>query len=238
MTMDPGRARALVREHLGDVLPDYLAAMLTGSVARRSATTTSDLDVLVLLRDGAGCRRMTVGWEGTTVDLFAYDRDGLNRWLEKDRLQRRPSLCSIVLDGIVVSGCPEAATQAKSLARAALAAGPRPLADGELNRMRYDLTDVLLDLRSSGDRGEILLLGADAVRMAADLGLAIAGAWSGRGRWLLRALEDHDPALRRELVAGLDALAGDGDVTSLVTALDTVLDRVGGRYLIGRCERG
>ncbi|MGH3490192.1 MAG: nucleotidyltransferase domain-containing protein [Actinopolymorphaceae bacterium] len=232
------RARRLVDTHLARAFPEVAAALLSGSVARGRATATSDVDLVVLLPDGGGSRRETVEWDGVTVDLFAYDPPGLDRWLAADTERRRPVLCSLILDGILVAGVPDVAADAKARARGVLAAGPRPLTDAERLRMRYGATDLLLDVESSTDRAETLLLAAALVQTITDLTLSAAGRWTGAGKWLVRELRAYDRGRADALADAHDALARHDTKSPLLHAVDDLLALRGGRYLIGRADQG
>ncbi|WP_020580249.1 nucleotidyltransferase domain-containing protein [Actinopolymorpha alba] len=236
--MDLDLTRPFVARHIGEAVPGFQAALLSGSVVRGHATATSDVDVVVLLPEGMGGRRETVSWEGTTVDIFAYDTDTLDRYLAKDTERRRPTLCSLVLDGLLVAGDPAAAERAVAAARKVFDAGPRPVPAAELDRMRYGVTDLLLDVEGSGDRGETLILAATLVQALGDFVLAAAGRWTGQGKWLLRELRAYDKELAAGLVAAHDELARSAEVDPLVGLVDTVLAGYGGRYLVGRAEVG
>jgi Nucleotidyltransferase domain len=228
----------LVRAYLASAYPDLRAALLTGSVVRGTSTATSDLDVVVLLPPGAGSVRETVGWSGRTVDVFGYDQAGLTHWLAADTTRRRPALCSLVLDGVLVAGSESAASEAQAAARQVFEAGPAPYSEAELRRMRYGVTDVLLDVETASDRAESLLLAGTLVTDAVNLLFATLGRWSGNGKWLLRELRAYDPPLAAALESAYDELARTGDPAALVAVADQILDRCGGRFLIGRSERG
>lgn len=226
-----------LRPHLSAEFPELRAALLTGSVVRGTATETSDIDVVLLLPDGSGGLRETVEWDGQTVDLFGYDLAALRHWLTEDTLRRRPALCSIVLDGVPVVGDSRVVEEARSTAREVYDAGPRACEPAELLRMRYGVTDVLLDVATSTDRAETLLLAGTLVTDAVDLLFATARRWSGSGKWLLRELRIREPGLAERLVEGYDTLARTNEPGALVNAVDELLDRCGGRFLVGRSER-
>jgi predicted nucleotidyltransferase len=227
----------LVREYLATAYPDLRAALLTGSVVRGTSTATSDLDVVVLLADGFGSVRSTVEWAGRTVDIFGYDLAALERWLGVDTSQRRPSLSSMVLDGVLIAGSPEAAAEARAVAQRVYDAGPAPWTKEQLLRLRYGVTDVLLDVETAENRAESLLLASTLVTEAVTLLFATAGHWSGNGKWLLRELRTYDADLAADLESAYDELARSGQPEPLVRVADRILTRCGGRYLVGRSER-
>lgn len=227
----------LVRTYLAEAYPNLLAALLTGSIVRGTATATSDLDVVVLLAAGAGSVRETVEWSGRTVDVFGYDPEALERWISVDTSQRRPTLSSMVLDGVLVAGSAEAADAAKAVARRVFEAGPAPYTEAELLRLRYGATDVLLDLETAHDRTESLLLASTLVTDLVNLLFGTLGRWSGNGKWLVRELRAYEPELAARLEGAFDMLARTADPAPLVAVADQILDRCGGRFLVGRTER-
>lgn len=82
ITPDLAPLADLIRPRLDIAFPGFRAALLTGSVVRGTATATSDVDVVLLLPDGASGCRETVEWQcrpcgsaawARTVDIFGYD---------------------------------------------------------------------------------------------------------------------------------------------------------------------
>ncbi len=236
--MEFDAARRLVLRHVRDAFPGFRAAMVSGSVVRNTTTPTSDIDVIVLVEDGVGSRREVVEWDGHTVDLFAYDDDGLHRWLAQDIEQRRPVLSTLLLDGVPVTGSAAATDAAKAAAQSIFDEGPRLVKGPELTRMRYVVTDLLLDVEWSMERAETLMIAAELFSRAGDLVLAAARVWSGKGKWLLQELRDYDAVLTADLVAGLDEVAHSDARRLLIESVETALDHVGGRYLVGRSDEG
>jgi predicted nucleotidyltransferase len=228
----------LVRAYLAEAYPNLRAALLTGSIVRGTATATSDLDVVVLLPEGSGAVRETVDWSGRTVDVFGYDPEALVRWLAVDTEQRRPGLSSMVLDGVLIAGSESAASDARAAARLVFETGPAPYTEAQLLRLRYGVTDVLLDVETAGDRAESLILASTLVTEAVNLLFATAGRWTGNGKWLLRELRTYDAELAAALEGAYDELARTGRSAALVRVADRILERCGGRFLVGRSERG
>jgi hypothetical protein len=104
--------------------------------------------------------------------------------------------------------------------------------------MRYGATDLLLDVESSTDRAETLLLAAALVQTITDLTLSAAGRWTGAGKWLVRELRAYDRGRADALADAHDALARHDTKSPLLHAVDDLLALQGGRYLIGRADQG
>jgi hypothetical protein len=111
-------------------------------------------------------------------------------------------------------------------------AGPPPRDDDALAFLRYHVTELLDDLRGDPNGDESRLIADALVRAAADLHLAMAGAWSGGGKWLLRELREAAPAFADELVAALRAHEW-SDARPLITLVDRVLEASGGPLFEG-----
>ncbi len=222
--MDPvADARALI----SDRFPAALAAFLGDGALSSRRTTTSDLDIVVVLTGPPAPYRECHQWRGWPAETFVHDRDSLESFFAKDTARRRPSLARMCADGVVLSDAGGVAAAIRERARAVLAAGPPPATEAELDALRYGLTDALDDLAGSSDPGELAVIGWNVWAATAELALIQAGAWLGSGKWLLRELRATDPDLATRLVAAI------GDRRQLITLATDVLDRSGGRFWAG-----
>lgn len=221
--MDPVEdARALVSERF----PAALAAFLGGGVLSSRRTTTSDLDIVVVLAGPPAPYRESLRWRGWPTETFVHDRESLDLFFAKDTARRRPSLARMCTDGVVLAGAGVAA-EVRKRAQAVLAAGPPAAGGTELEERRYGLTDLVDDLEGSTDPGETAVIGWNVWVATAELALIQAGGWLGSGKWLLRELRGTDPDLADRMVAAI------ADPRQLVRLADEVLDRAGGRCWAG-----
>ncbi len=222
--MDPvADARALVAERL----PDTVAAYLGNGVLSSRRTTTSDLDIVVVVDRPPAPFRESLRWREWPVELFVHDHVSLPEFFARDARRRRPTLARMVADGVTLTDRDGVAAQYQDQARAVLTAGPPVLTVAELELCRYGLTDLLDDLAGSSDDGEIAVISWSLWRQAAELALLLTGSWLGTGKWLLRELRAADPALAAELLASVDS------PDRLTAAADQVLGRAGGRRWAG-----
>ena len=222
--MDPIEdARALVIERF----PDALAAFLGDTVLSPHRTSTSDLDILVILAGPPAPYRESLRFRSWPVETFVHDMDSLERFFGRDNQRRRPTLARLCADSVPVAGQDQIINQIRERGRSTLAAGPRPLGDNELALLRYGLTDLLDDLAGSTDPGEIAVIGWNVWTATAELALLLAGHWLGSGKWQLRELRSADPALAGQMAAAF------GDPALLTPAADEVLGRCGGRLWAG-----
>jgi hypothetical protein len=222
--MDPVTdARALISVRF----PAALAAFLGGGVLSDRRTPTSDLDIVVILRDLAAPYRESLSWRNWPAELFVQRPDTIGAWFAKDRARRRPSLARMCTDGVILADADGTAERIREQAVAVLAAGPPKPEVAELNRRRYGLSDLLDDLAGTSDEGERAMICACVVRETAELALVTGGRWLGSGKWLLRELRAADPQLAEELVAARE------DPARLAAIASGVLARAGGRLWDG-----
>jgi hypothetical protein len=133
----------------------------------------------------------------------------------------------IVAGAVTLLGSVEEAAAWRQRCAAMLAAGPGPLPQRELDRVRYSLTDLLDDVAHSRDAGETVALTAELWLATARLACDAAGHWRGGGKWVVRELRDLDPMLAQRWEAA------SGDRAAVVALAEEVLDSAGGPLFDG-----
>ena len=223
-------ARALVLERF----PAALQAWLSGSVVIGGATSTSDLDITVLLEEGQAGRQ-SLAFLGWPVEVFVHTTTSLRWFVARDVARRRPTMARLVAEGIALLPGNEG-DDLRSECAAVLEAGPGPMTPETLTMARYTLTDLLDDLEGCDDPEQLDAIVVEVWRSTAELHLAGNKAWTGSGKWLVRELQHFDESegtdTTHRLQAGLHA-AINGDKGPLAAASQQVLSRVGGRLWIG-----
>jgi hypothetical protein len=209
------------RDLVASRFPGARWAVLAGSVITAARTPGSDLDVVVLMPPGVPGvpHRDTLHFRGWPVELFVHDADSLTRFLALEYDQRKPTLRRMVATGVPLAGDPGADS---GRAARELAAGPPPLTTPQADRWRYTLTDLLDDLTHVIDAGERIALTGTGWVTAAEAALVLRGAWSGRGKWLLRELRALDPGLASAW------LSASGSADAVAAFVRRVLDDAGG----------
>ena len=143
--MDPvSAARAFVAERH----PNADAAILGGSTAQGRSTPTSDLDIVVLYRDGAENYAETTRYEGWIVEAFVHTPASLASWYTRERDARCPVLGDLCAQGTLLTDRgPGEAWQRE--AQLYMDRGPEPLTDQDRGLRRYELSSSLDDLQGS-----------------------------------------------------------------------------------------
>ena len=197
VVMDP---LAVAAELVADRFPEATWAILTGSVLGPLRTAGSDLDIVLLRPDGAGCRE-SLHFRDWPVELFVHTPDRLAMFLSRELADRKPSTHRMLAHGVAVLGDPG---DLPARCARVLAQGPPPLSPPERDRLRYGLTDLLDDYAYAVDPGERGVIASVLWLETARAALAFAGCWVSGGKWLLRELREFDPALAAEWTAARD----------------------------------
>jgi hypothetical protein len=227
---DPVTAAA---SFVAERFPDAAAAFLGGGVLTEHRTPTSDLDVVVVLAGPPAPFRETFEHEGWIVEAFVHTRDSLDTFWDSDARRRVCSLLRMCTESVVLTDPAGVADEIRAAAAARMAAGPPPLGDGDWERLRYGLTDLLDDMAGCEDEAELLFIAGAVVRDVAVLALEVAGQWSAGGKALARTLRSVDPDLLERLVNGHRHVVGYGDTAVLHRAAVDVLLRAGGALMVG-----
>lgn len=214
-------------------VPEVIAAFLAGSVARGQASIGSDIDAVIVYGHVPAAVRETHERDGVTVELFLHDPDTLAWFWEQDRQAGKPSLARMVANGLPLAGAPDIIEELKRQAGAVLDLGPPPLTEEQLKARRYAITDLAADLLPERTGAERLALGARLYMELADFTVRAAGAWSGSGKGLARALTRLDPMLGAAFEQAFGQLHTDGDASGVQALVDICLDPYGGRLMAG-----
>jgi predicted nucleotidyltransferase len=263
-------AHAIIEEHFSDCD----VAWCSGSLVRGQGTATSDLDIVILylapptrpyfrgMNNGTPpvlpyrASFQTAPSEsspesGWPVEVFVHTPESLRYWFDKDRLSRKPSLCTMVTEGTIVWRSSDTTMNTKpgitaemverniataiSDAKALIAAGPPPLTSSELVWARYNVTSLMDDVRGdiTATGGEFAFASAALAQSIAELWLGYHRRWQGSGKWVYRTLRAADPILARQLATGLTACFTINNQAQLLDVAARVLSITGGAAFDG-----
>ncbi|WP_074260437.1 hypothetical protein [Agromyces cerinus] len=232
---NPTRADALevARRYLAAEHPAASAAVLAGSVAAGTSTSTSDLDIAIYYTDRIANSAVTLERDGWLIETFLYDPTSLNEWFDREAMQRRPVAIDMWMRGVPLVGS-DTLTALQQRARARFDLGPEPLSVSESAELRYQLTAAVDDLAGVGDAAEEYAIASRVFENTASLLLLTNGQWLGFGKWLIRRLQHLDDANAHALVEWARDPHRTGRM--LVGLAERVLDRAGGRLQAGHAR--
>ncbi|MCU1421203.1 MAG: hypothetical protein JWN36_854 [Microbacteriaceae bacterium] len=219
---------SLIERFLSANFPATLAAVVGGSTARGTRTPTSDIDLLLvgppeMFANEDGSLAAISRFEGELFGVFAYTVESFERWVAGDLRQYRPTLLSLLIEGVAVRG-DALVHELRGRWRPIFDAGPR-VEQHEIDVRRYLATDLLDDFEDARDPLEKQYEANELFEMLAQLILLTNGRWIGTGKWLVRRLREFDP--ERADALGSPLVRSDWPAFSL--AANRELERLGGR---------
>jgi hypothetical protein len=205
-----------------------------GSFVRGEATAYSDLDLVVVFHSVPNAYRGSFRFEGVPVEAFVHDPATLNYFFyEIDRPSGIPALPQMVKEGIEIPGPNELSVSLKQLAAAVLDIGPPPLSADTLRRRRYELSDLLDDLRDPRSHAEMAASGSLLYGSLADFYLRSRGCWSAKGKSIPRVLERIDSRLCARFCESFERLFVQADPSAAIALTEELLQPTGGLLFDG-----
>ena len=212
--------------------PRAEVAVMAGSSASGRRTATSDLDLLLIgpdamFEDGRTSLAGSFAYAGEVVELFSYTEADFEQWVRRDLAAHRPVLLNMLLEGRSIRGGAHLEAL-RNRWRPVIEAGARA-SDHELATRRYEVTDLLDDLRDASDRLEQRVTAGLLFEKTAELVLLANGRWLATSKHLVRALQAWDP----DRAAALAAPYLDRDFRACASQVEAELRLVGGRMQAG-----
>ncbi|MBN8540888.1 MAG: nucleotidyltransferase domain-containing protein [Deltaproteobacteria bacterium] len=205
------------------------AVLVAGSVVRGEASAYSDLDLVVIFPKVPAAYRESFTHKGWPVEAFIHDLETLRYFFYRvDRPEGSATLCEMVKEGLEVPGPSKATDEAKALAAMILKEGPPALSAEEVEDRRYNISELIDDLREPRSRHE---MNASAARLYGDLGdffCRSRGAWTGLGKGLLKRIKSLDPAMARRFSDSFDQVFLHGQPAALIALTEEWLTPYGG----------
>ncbi len=209
------------------------AAFVGGSAVRGEATTTSDLDIVIVTRDVKAPYRESLSAFGWPIEVFVNTHESYREFFARDIQRRRPSLPRMCAEGMILKDRDQLAQRIKNEARQLLEQGPAPLSAAEITQLRYQLTGALDDFVGSERPGESYFIANEVAVLASELVLSYHRQWIGKGKWVLRALQAFDSQQAELLTVALETFYQQGAKEGLISFAQDALALVGGRLFEG-----
>lgn len=242
MTNPPGADRPppieAARRFVEANFPECHVAIVASSVLRGEGTATSDLDVVIITGREEAPFRQSFIWEGWPVETFVHTETSYPDFFARDRDRYEPSLEMMCAEGVVLRDRNGLAERIRETARQELEAGPEPLTQRAIDRMRYSITDLIDDLMGSVKPEESFFIANALAEESVRLLLLRNRRWLGKGKWVLRALRRFDPAIEERLSGALALFCSTGSKDELLAFANGVLEPVGGRLFEGYYDSG
>ena len=208
--------------------PDARAAFLTGSALTTRLTSTSDLDIVVVLQGRPAPFRENIREYGWPVELFVQSPASIKYFVAKETSEHHGTTLKMLMDGQILVSVDGEAEALQAEAIDLFAKGPSAISIEEMERRRYALTDQLDDLIGATDPTELLYISQQLLVGASELALLSKTQWLASGKWLPRHLALSEPELSIRLSSAIKAVLETGEKEPIEDVVREILDRFGG----------
>lgn len=202
---------------------------VAGSVVRGEATTYSDLDLVVLYPKIKAAYRESFFHRDWPVEAFIHDPETLRYFFQKvDRPIGRATLAEMISEGQEIPGPSEFSDQVKKLAIDVLREGPPPLSEGEIQDLRYHISELIDDIREPRSKQELIAAATLAYNELANYYFRASRNWTGSGKALLKRMRKTDPVFARRFSEAFDVLFAAGQPARVIELAEELLAQQGG----------
>ena len=183
----------VARENLARKYPHASVIFLAGSIVRGEGTPFSDLDLVVVFDKLPVAYRESFHFQGFPIEAFVHDPETLNYFLhEVDRLSGIPALAQMILEGVEIPEPNKFSQSLKELAASIMELRPPILSEEEIRNSRYNITNLVDDMRQPRSKAELVASGTELYQALADYYFRTNNLWSAKGKSIPRILEQAD----------------------------------------------
>lgn len=209
-------------------------AFLAGSVMRGDATATSDLDLVVVYERLDAAYRESFVHGGWPIEVFVHDPETLRYFfLKSDGPRGVPSLADMVASGVPLPRATDMARSLQALAEDVMAAGPPRWSEQELAASRYEITNLVDDLRSPRSQAEQVATATALYLALSEHFLRAQGLWSATAKTIPRRLHAVAPSFAQRFTDAFAQLFETGHGDAVIALSEDVLKPSGGWLFAG-----
>jgi len=207
---------------------------LAGSVMRGEASTYSDIDIVVIFPKLESAYRESFFHLEWPVEAFVHDPETLRYFLERiDRQAASATLADMVFEGIETPAPTELSTQLKAMAESYLQRGPLEWTKAEIEDLRYQISELIDDIREPRSRPELMAAGSAIYPILAEFFLRSKGQFVSRGKAILKRLKRVDPGFSRRFADAFELLFQSGRGEKIIELAEELLAPHGGLLFDG-----
>jgi hypothetical protein len=208
---------------------DANVVFLAGSIVRGESTPFSDLDLVVIFDRLKVAYRESYYFQDFAVEAFVHDPETLNYFFyEVDRPSGIPSLAQMVLEGIEIPHPTDLSRALKQLARGLMDGGPPLWNEEEVRKARYEITNLVDDIREPRSSAEAMGTGTELYGVMANYYLRTHNLWAAKGKSIPRILGQADEDLCLRYIDAFDNLFRSGRCESVIALAEEILRPRGG----------
>jgi hypothetical protein len=219
----------ITNEILASKYSDARVIFLAGSIVRGEGTAYSDLDLVVIFDKIPTAYRESFYFQGFPIEAFVHDPETLNYFLyEFDRPSGVPSLAQMILEGVEVPETSDFSQSLKRLAASVIESRPPTLSEEDIRKLRYNLTNLVNDIRQPRSKDELVASGTELYEALADYYLRTKTLWSAKGKSIPRILKQADADLCLRYCNSFEELFANGQPAKVIALAEEILKPNGG----------
>ncbi len=163
--------------------PDAKVIFLAGSIVRGEDMRNSDLDLVVVFENLPNAWRESFYFSGFPVEAFVYDPETLNYFItEREWKSGVCVMAQMVSEGIEVPESSDFSQNLKQLAASVIEARPLKLNEENLRQLRYNITNLIDDIRHPLSKTENVATRTVLYDVLANCYLRVNGFWTAKGK--------------------------------------------------------
>jgi hypothetical protein len=144
-------------------------AFVAGSIMRGAGTVGSDIDLVVVFPSLERAWRESFDEGPFPVEAFVHDLETLNYFMDLDVKSGCPVMVNMVASGDIIGRRTAAGRRLQAAAQATLAKGPPPLSGQSYDALRYQISDLIDDLRGERPPDEVFAIATALYQKLGDL---------------------------------------------------------------------
>jgi predicted nucleotidyltransferase len=217
------------KEILTERYPNAKVMFLAGSLVRGESTRFSDLDLVVVFDHVNQASRESFYYRGWPVEAFIHDVETLKYFfVEIDAKSAFAALPQMVTEGKIITDDNELSFELKKLAQEVLDKGPPELDQVDLDKRRYEITDLIDDIREPRSRAELMASGGRLLQCMADFYFRSNGMWSASGKTIFRKLAAADSKMLAQFEFAFAELFAEANPAPCIELAEKLLKNKGG----------
>ncbi|GIN86253.1 nucleotidyltransferase [Heyndrickxia sporothermodurans] len=213
--------------------PTCQGALLAGSVVRKEATETSDLDIIIFDQSLKSSYRESFLEFGWPIEAFVHSFTSYKYFFEDDCKRAMPSMPKMVAEGIILKDEERIIEAIKKEAMELLEKGPDVWSEETVMMKRYFITDALDDFKGCNKRAEELCIANTLAELVSEFVLRTNQKWIGKSKWLIRSLKNFDKKFANDFIDAFDCFYKTSDKQSIIQLVEQVLQPHGGELFEG-----
>ncbi len=211
-----------------------MKSFLAGSVVNGEGTFYSDLDIVVIYGKLDQAYRESFIFDEWPIEAFVHDPETLKYFFEEvDAKSGAPSLMNMVLYSEPIPEASMLVDELRQLAQEVLLKGPPAWDKDLIDRARYELTDLLDDLREPRDSAEKMATLCALYPKVANFYLRSSAKWSGSNKGIIRQLKSEYPEFFKDFDRRFQSAFRDSSTSGIIVLVESILAPFGGLLFDG-----